>query len=445
MNIVRKNIFIEYLCAFLVACVLSNFHNFIGVSFFGLESYNIPAGCTILLLCAYIVVNLDVLGSILKTVSAWVWIVFMFAFPVLTLLYAPMGVPLDAVRLLLFSLMVIYGMILVYKADYRVIGTIFGTALFITIVGGLLSQYFPSVLNSFAENRIQRKMGAMLGDFYVSAFGRAYGFYMQPNELASNTVIFLIGFLCFYTTKTSILKIGAVLASLFVVVLTASRGGIITFIGGMFIVFLYYIRHGMPIKTSKFTMGHINPLQCIAYFAVAAVTAFIIYMGTKQILFPTLGDSQLINKTNPIERIEKLLSGEDVISDSSVLSRYTLFMDYLSYSKNTIIFGEGYGGMSYLTMTNQFEGGAHNAFMLIIIEYGYLHFFLFAACIVWIWGRSLRHKTYDSPYPFAALATVLFLISMTNHNVLTMNSFNFTIGVLLGLLEIRKDYDIYVQ
>ena len=187
--------------------------------------------------------------------------------------------------------------------------------------------------------------------FYGRETIEIFGQYCDPNQLAANIVpgtVILIHYLTSTKTKffVRLISLPALLLSVYAVLITASRGGLLSILAALVVVIL-----------SKLSSHEIKISSGILIFMIGAIALhFLPQVASERLLkFDTYTDTY-----------------------ASGRSRLTIWGGLLSDFDTTWIIGHGVGStISYFQMLYGKILGVHNTFLLVLYEVGIVGFVLF--------------------------------------------------------------------
>ena len=437
---IRKNP-IDFLIAIFLVGSISCFNNWLA-GFFQISLTDLGI-FTIFLLSSYIVINLNTLIRLLQEQIVWVFIVLFLAYPIFTLVYSPMGFSLRETAIYLLNIEHWFSIaIIMYKCPIRLIGWMGGLGLLVASFGAFASVLHPSMFDcQFDANLMQslRKTSLEMGTKVI--LGRAFGFTLEPNVLGSNIIMFTLIYTCFYATRYAFTKLLMLAISFSAIVLTGSRGAMLSFLIFSIILFAYYFKNGIPLKGN---VRSTNVLANVVAIGILSIFSFgIVKMGVLSSTTETLAMTTSYYE-NPLQRIVRFLSG-NTSDEGGVNSRLALMKNYAGEIAQHPL-GSGLFAMEYHFFINPERiGGAHNEFLRIGYELGILYLLIILIYFFKIFFGENRYRLINSP-PFMLLAfATLFWGCMFSHTVSTEKHFCFVLATVMIMKILLNKNDVTVD
>jgi len=348
---------------------------------------------------SYLVVKTRYSIPILLQAAMGGWLFVLVLWPLLTILYAP-SFEIREIGLLLYYFSLFFGTVVYTVANglpamYRVMSV----SLVVTILGMPLSMLMPQYFEA---------VGA-LAEAKTVEMGRPIGFFMQPNRLAISFGFLFIGWFSLWRRKNTSLEVVAILAFLFVMLLTGSRTGVLMAVITVTFILTYSWRKRFVSGRYLLKMGVL----------VACLAGGII--GTSYYL-SNVGSSQHYRKGDLMGRMETMLSfrltSDDggVIDDNSVQARFRAQAVYLSLVKEKPLLGYGFGSDTYFYQNGIFYKTAHCEALAFALEYGVLYPFAFALLMLQLCRRRNRRDVetlFQSNSILQFVIVLLFLFVIT--------------------------------
>lgn len=206
---------------------------------------------------------------------------------------------------------------------------------------------------------------------------------------ASYTVVYLLPFLLLNDKR--IVRIVAILLAILVTLMSLKRGGMLSLGIGLTLYLIVYV---------KVSLGKLVSFRglVIAIIAVIVISYLVIYFNDSM-------EGLVFNRFVTLEQDEGSGRGEiykevqEMISHSSIIG---------------YVFGHGWGGVA---RDSSFGLSAHNDFLEIIYDFGYLAFFLYVIFLVRLTRRLFKMLKNNHPYSPALSASLsIFLVnSLVSH------------------------------
>lgn len=260
-------------------------------------------------------------------------------------------------------------------------------ALIFTIVAGLVSTFFFQLFTPFAELTDSK-------NFY---WGRAFGFYLQPNSLA--IAINLLYLLVYALSRRVNLIIYLFPIALVGILAAGSRTNMLGFFIINMCVFIHSLRNS-EIELRKPVMR------------VLASSSLVVVL-TAPYLFEKLSGDEFKYLTErlvyAIEIVSESGAGEKVSKDTSVQDRLNYQISYLNAIEKKPFLGYGFGVQEKMIENGVLLGASHNSFLEYLLQGGIFYFFWFLmfALLFWIFLANFKDRS------FAKYAYISFLVFMT--------------------------------
>ncbi len=325
----------------------------------------------------------------IKVDSYWfpTLVVFLFIVPLIVMALTG-NLDLRVSLLNLFFLFVFWLTLLVglnFGKAFLMIVTI--ASFIFTVVAGLISTFFFELFSPFAE----------LTNSEAFYWGRAFGFYLQPNSLA--IAINMLYLLIFGLSKKVNLIIYLFPLALVGILAAGSRTNMLGFFIINMAVFLLSLRNS-EISLKK-------PVIRVLIGSIA------ILISTAPYLFEKLSGEEFKYLTErliyTVEIVSESGASDKVSEDTSVQDRLNYQLSYLKAIDKKPFLGYGFGVQESMIENGLLKGSSHNSFLEYLLQGGLFYFFCFALFSLMFWFFLFNFK----PISFSKYAYVAFLIFMT--------------------------------
>jgi O-antigen ligase len=385
---------------------------------------NIAAVSLVLLVinCLYIIVNYKITLRIVRKKHIFYWFIFLVLWPLLASMYAPainyrqLGLQIYYFTLLLA--VVIYLLRNGFKSFHHIVAAAAVVTIFGLILSMFTEDYFQSVA-SITQNDINYE-------------GRAYGFFMQPNQAAMNSILlFVVWFAGLNKTKLIMVLLSS-FGLLIFVSLTGSRGGFITAIAAVLLIFIdKSIRVRKPFKIL------ISPKYIITFLLVfgsflACVPLLLSFLATN--LPEQKGSFKVTARIKAISQMK--LAEKDSKGKTTVGRRWEVTKHYYAMICERPILGNGFGSTTILQDKGLLGRSSHNQYLNIAFETGVFCLIFYLFLLVYIYadlGRK-RIEQFFHTNSYIQFLTVVALAGMTSHMLLDSRTLYCILGCFLAML-----------
>lgn len=275
---------------------------------------------------------------------------------------------------------------------------------------------------------------ALANDGTIEYAGRAYGFFMQPNDAATNLILMMVtGLAIFDARRTSTLV--TVCAITFASVLaTGSRSGsAICLAVACLAAFAWQ-------KRSARAAHQLSLTTRLVRLAVVAAIAVVAVWGIQRAFEATIGSGG--GDLDVGSRIQSIADADtsQISTDFSVLSRLAAQARYLQLIAQRPLTGYGLGAGDTLKEQGIIDLHSHNQFLEAALDAGV--FGAVAALLIVmvpvLGGRAVAlHQAIGGPAGWVAVGAFVLLFMVSN-TVLTTRMVYFLLGGLLGLSRLAQ-------
>lgn len=357
------------------------------------KSWSLPAvtlGLPVFIISGFTILLLAIITSSLWFKKQFILLlVILIVAPILNMgLHGKFDLSRFLLNILLF-LTALFGFQIVRKLRIENIGRLLKLGIIFNIIFGVVSILNPNFFTPYAE------LTSSL-NFY---FGRAYGFFLQPNAFAYGLLINII--LLYGLTQHSDKKPSKVYLYLgiLLIILSGSRIGI-----AFSILFLAYFNY--------------------MFFNLKNVTILIAGVITSIIILSSLIIELQLEET--LTRLESIRSGS-ISTDNSLNDRLEYQIKYLEVIKNKPFFGYGFGSTPKLKETGVIIDVAHQTHLDQLLEGGIFQYLLFIIFLLWLGMKMFVRKL-----GLLRILPVMFLIySFFSSTLMTERVTFLAIGILI--------------
>jgi O-antigen ligase len=290
-------------------------------------------------------------------------------------------------------------------------GLLLDAALIVGFAGVVLSIVNPGLFVAISQ---------MTGDETPYFFGRAYGFYLQPNMCASSVTFLMFLWLFVRKPRGLLYSLLIITTYLLAILLTGSRGGMVT---AAFLLSGYILFPGREWDWPVFGAR-------IVRFSVLGGAGLVLLIGAVFELAPHLTPDGAVET---LRRIKSLADYRDLAqADNSVRGRLESQQAYLAMMAERPLLGYGMGSAPVMRERGFLAHTSHNMF----IEYGFMYgavglvVWLGVALMTWqdcfVLRRVLFHKI------GLLFFGVMFLTCLTSNTVLAERVPYVVVGWLLA-------------
>lgn len=385
-------------------------------------------GLMLLVNLAYLFSERAVLADLIRHKLTWGLLVLFLLWPLLGAIY-PMFSGYSMKRTIILQLfytsMCLGAAVYLLRVSFARARLFVYTCFGVSVLGICAQIFLPGFFTSVAV------MAENSGE--VFAFGRAAGFFVNPN-VAGRFVVLMYLLLMLSPKKLGALEILAVSAVSFgAVLLTASRSSlliamvVITYvIGHRFSV--PYIRGRLTFNPARFILGG------MAIVVFAAMSAFVLPMASKFVLEKTdVGSTK--HASERFDFFAHGLGGFIERVEEEAVKRWYTIEPYMDGFQESWIFGRGLAGYRIYKTENYLALTPHNTIFAMWMNYG-VFYVLFAFFCFFIVVVSPRMRLVEnhlgmsfSPILFLMLIGIMF----TYDGLLAQRGFYVMIGLFLGL------------
>ena len=318
------------------------------------------------------------------------WLFVLLLWPLLTLLYAP-SLEIREIGLLLYCLsLFLCAVVYTFANGLPAMHRLMSVSLIITIIGLALSMLVPEYF----------KAVAMLANARSKYMGRAFGFFMQPNELAIGLSLLFIGWFSLWRHKNSMFKVVAIMGFLFVILLTGSRTGMLSAVIAVTFIVSPSWRKRWRGKLYVLKIGVL--IACLVGGVIGAKTYIRSIEGQVE-----------RQKWDLIDRIETLLSfklSDDgfIVYTDSVQLRLNAQAVYWSLVYEKPLLGHGFGSDTYYKENGSIFLSAHSTALKSAMEYGILYPVVFVLLMFQLYRRRSRRDV-ESVFQTNAIIQFVFI------------------------------------
>jgi hypothetical protein len=322
----------------------------------------------------YLVAKRRYLVSVFRRTDMGYWLFLLVLWPLFTVLYAPsLEIRIIALQVYYFSLLcgaVVYTMANGLPAIHRVMAVSLAVTIFGLVLSMLAPEHFQQVALLQGES-----------DEDVFMMGRAFGFFMQPNQLALGLAYLFIGWFSLWRYKTSVLGVVAIVVYMCVVLLTGSRIGMVIAV----IITTFTLAYFWRKESSK-------AVACRRLYAKALVLGVCVVTGIACVRY--YAGLTGYEKGSLLDRMSTLvsfkLSDHGVRYDESVEQRLRAQTIYWSLIGAKLVWGHGLGSETYYYAKGPIDVTSHSSALQCTMAYGVLYPFAFSLLMVRLYRNGNR-------------------------------------------------------
>jgi len=372
--------------------------------------------------CLYITVNHKVALRIFRKKHTFYWLIFLVFWPLLATIYAPAINFREIVLQMYYFTLLLATAVYLLRKGFKSFHRIVAVAVAVTIFGLILSMFTEAFFQPVAS----------ITDNALRYEGRAYGFFIQPNEAAINFVLlFIVWFSGLRKTKMSTVFL-SLFGLLVLVILTGSRGGFVVAVATIFLMFINKsVRAVKPFKIL------ISPKSIITFLLVfgcflACIPLLLNFLAEN---LPRSADN--FSVVNRIEAMSQMkLAEKDYRGKSTVAGRLEVFKRYSAMICERPILGNGFGSITILQSKGVLGLSAHNQYLEIAFETGIfrLVFYLFLLIYIYMDKKRKRIEQFLHTNSYAQLLTVVAFAGMVSNMVLDSRVLYCALGCFIAML-----------
>lgn len=315
--------------------------------------------------------------------------------PLVTALYAP-AVNLREIGLQFYYVSLLVGTVVFttrngLSAMHRVV-----TVSLVLAVGGMiLSMIVPEYFRSVA----------ILADARNHYQGRAYGFWMQPNNAGTGLAFLFTAWYAMWRCKNTLLQVPVLLAFLLAAFLTGSRTTVIvaTLIVGL-------ILYSSWRKGANRNIYRTYVKVCIFALCVAVGVLWArIYLQSHHV------DKGLLDRVSALVHF-RLTSEGNILYDGSIQERLEAQNVYWSLIREKPILGHGFAANRYYLEYGPVYVSSHSTLITYWMEYGVIYPFVFCYTVIRLYlcchrPDAERFFESNSVLQFVAIMLLLFIVN----------------------------------
>ncbi|WP_309396708.1 O-antigen ligase family protein [Cerasicoccus maritimus] len=357
--------------------------------------------------------------------------VFMFlytALPIFLVVVSPVF-PLSFLGYQVLSfLLVVATAVFVREEGVRELGKWILLCWFISVVGILISYFFPGVFKAVAQMQEEAKQVAtQFRETKISstASGRAFGFFMQPNRAAFGIVVTVVLLALTYFRDKVVMRYAFLTMSFATILLTGSRGGMLQIVVFFGLLFLNEIVSGVIFQGRKQSFASVVPI-------IAVFGAIMILCGVGVYYLTSDGS---VNGSMLDRALNVVMGRETLATDGSVQARLYAQEVYLGQILDSPLWGHGLAASVIYNQAGLLPLSSHNSF----IEYAFDHGIpatvaLFIVFVVMALDRNAKKLRGLVHYNFSLIfVCVVFVATLVLGGVFYARFFSVALGMWLSL------------
>ncbi len=365
----------------------------------------------------YLMTKSRYLTSIIFRGDLRMWLLYLFIWPLITIIYAPLFEIRD-IGLLLYYVSLFFGTIVFTAINgLPTMSRLISISILITIFGLLLSMVAPQLFETVAE--------ISNGRSYEQ--GRAIGFFMQPNSLAVSFCMLFIGWFALRRQKKVLLNV-ILVTFLFFILLTGSRTGMLLAIVVVISIKTYGWRRRKNLlnASSFFKMGVL--IICLVGGIIFIRSFLSSYSNT------SIGKEGLITRMQTMLSFK--LSDESIMEDTSVQERRLAQSIYLLRVAEKPLLGHGFGSDLFYKNSGAFTKSSHSSALSSAFEYGVLYPIVFYILLILFYKRRCRQdveKILQSNF-ISQFVLILSFLFIFNGGLFDSRTFYVIFGTFFSLI-----------
>ena len=394
---------------------LTGLFSFVGIGV-GIPIAYMSAGILLFLLL-YLTLHYRQLLWFLQKTDVVFWVLFAFAWPLATVVYAvDPGVRLHAINLYLVALMLATAIWLT-RVDVHRAQRVFLAAALITVAGLALSLLRADFFQAVAS----------AADARNAYYGRAFGFFLQPNMAAENMAFLYVLVMIAVGRQSVTMRYTATGIFLVSVLMTGSRGGMLI---SLALVFFVHIVAGDFRRRSA--------LAKVGWNIGAIATVVLAVLAANQVarLTTSIAGAQATGSYNLTDRIDSIRS-LDLRSNTSgsIAARTVALVEHSRGIASRPVHGFGLGGSSHHRDIGRLTHTSHNQYLQVAYDLGLpaLAFFAYLLYRNWAAARRSAARWVYGCNPAMVLLLAFALACVFSNSVLNSRVFFATLGAVLAV------------
>lgn len=350
----------------------------------------------------YLISKAHVVQRLLARTEIAQWCFLLLLWPLATLAYAP-SFELRQIGLQLYFFTLFLGALVFAAANgVRRIRQLLELSIAITTVGLALSLVSPEYFEAVAE----------LASAKTVKEGRAFGFFLQPNKLATSLTLLFLAWFPLRRTKNTIADAVTIATFMVVILLTGSRTGILMSVVVVGLLALNLWKTGGAQGRSIVRVALLLGVLATGAAGLREYLAQLEYRDAR--------------RDDLISRMETLLNFElsddgSLGEDGSIRARLDAQTVYWHLIEEKPILGHGFGSETYFRRLGPIFLTSHSDFLATAAEYGIAYPLWFIYALVAMYRRNER-KTAEAILEantiaqFTAVVLLLFVGSSIIHS-----------------------------
>ncbi|ESA38756.1 hypothetical protein N836_29970 [Leptolyngbya sp. Heron Island J] len=323
------------------------------------------------------------------------WVITLGVWPLLTSLYSASASPRNIGLALYFCSLFLLALIYTTVNGWRKFHALILWSVVLSAIGLILSLIFPETFTAAG-------LASGARSYYR---GRAFGFFMQPNRAAAN-----IAFLCIIWLSGSqfsnIFKVFTkVLLWMLLILVTASRGGLVTSIAAILLIFLDFSLYKWNGKKYLYVIGKtkkkISEWQRKSFLNFKKnIFIYLLFLACSVLVFQHLspnlfGDIEIrefesvISRTTDFFALDSL---DEVQSIDSAQVRLRAQKQFIHRIYEHPLIGRGLGSSVHDVEKGVLFLSSHNAYLSALYDYGVLYLIVYIYTCIYLYRTSQKSK-----------------------------------------------------
>lgn len=325
------------------------------------------------------------------------WFIVLTLWPSITVFYAP-AFQIREIGLVFYSFLLFFGTVVFTVANglpamHRVLTVSLG----ITFIGSTLSMLMPGYFEAVAS----------LASARTEIMGRAYGFFMEPNNLAIGVALMFTGWFSLWRPKNSPFEVMAILAFLCLMLLSGSRTGMV--LATVSVVCISTYSWSKRLRSARYVLTLSLLIVCLTVGIIGANY----YVSTIGEASRRPGD--LVDRVQPMLQFRFNLDG-GLRDDQSLRERREAQVVYWTLIKEKPIAGYGLGTESHFLETGYILKSSHSDALTDALEYGVIYPFVLSILMLQLYRKRSRRDVErvfqsNSVFQFVFISLLLYVIS----------------------------------
>lgn len=351
--------------------------------------------------------------------TIFLWVVFVFAWPLLTVPYAPVfDIKAIAFNFYMVSLLLATAIWATQSGIERV-GKLLGFSAAAVIFGLALSLVAPDFFAAVAE----------AANAHASYKNRAFGFYMQPNMAAEN-MAFMFALLLLTLALRSIVVVSvSTIVFVVAVMVTGSRGGMI--IAMVLLVYAFLFSSSPAVRA-----GRGGTAKKIA--GVSAIVIAVVLVSQIIELLSGGGAAASGEAFTLSDRIRAVLTLDFKSGGliETAVGRYIALQEHWAGIVSNPVLGQGIAASHNLAASGSLSYASHNQYLQVAFDFGIPVLLLYLYLILDLWRNAdgdLAQYLTGGVRSARLLVIAMFLAGLFSNSILNSRVFFIVLGIIFAM------------